>query len=66
MKKLNELLFFVAIYVISFCVYLLYSIDSVEGMFELVKLDSGQVAALSLLTAVLFYLLYSINEKLKS
>lgn len=66
MKKLNELLFFVAIYVICACTYIVYSVDVVDGLFEFVKLNGGQVAALSLLTAVLFYLLYSINEKLKS
>lgn len=65
MKKLNELLFFVAIFVLCVCTYIVYSVEMVDGIFEMVNLNSGQVAALSLLTATLFYFLFCINEKLK-
>lgn len=65
MKKLNELLFFVAIYVISFCVFMLYSIDIVDRVIEPVNLNGYQILSLSFITSVFFYLLFNINEKLK-
>jgi hypothetical protein len=65
MKKLNELLFFVAIFVISFCVFLLYSIDIVDRIIEPVHLTGYQILSLSFITSVFFYLLFNINEKLK-
>ena len=65
MKKLNKLLFFVAIYVISFCVFMLYSIDIVNRVIEPVNLTGYQILSLSFITSVFFYLLFNINEKLK-